>query len=105
MLFSLLFLMNQINENHYKSVIIIIIESSPAYMVVIKLVIFFSRGITYNAFRLLPHTFLAACPAEKEVIDVIRKQNEEVTKQQEKVKNLVDRIAAEIERSSCFEGR
>ena len=53
---------------------------------------------------MLVQTFLAACPAEKEVIDAIRKQNDEVNKQQEKVKNLIDRIAAEIERSSCFEG-
>ena len=59
----------------------------------------------HNVFRVLPPTFLAASPAEKEVIDAIRKQNDEVKKQQEKVKNLVDRIVAEIERNSCFEGR
>ena len=59
----------------------------------------------HNVFRLLPQTFLTASPAEKEVIDAIRKQNDEVKKQQEKVKNLVDRIVAEIERNSCFEGR
>ena len=59
----------------------------------------------HNVFTLLPQTFLAASPAEKEVIDAIRKQNDEVKKQQEKVKNLVDRIVAEIERNSCFEGR
>ena len=58
-----------------------------------------------NVFRVLPQTFLPACPAEKEVIDAIWKQNDEVKKQQEQVKNLVDRIAAEIERTSCFEGR
>ena len=61
--------------------------------------------VLHNVFRVLPQTFLAACPAEKEVLDATRKQNDEVRKQQEKVKNLVDRIAAEIERSSCFEGR
>ena len=54
---------------------------------------------------MLPQKFLAACPAEEEVIDPITKQNDEAKKQQEKVKNLVDRIAAEIERTSCFEGR
>ena len=48
---------------------------------------------------------VAATTAEKEVIDAICKQNDEAKKQQEKVKNLVDRIAAEIERTSCFEGR
>ena len=59
----------------------------------------------HNVFRVLPPTFLADSPAEKEVIDAIRKLNDEVKKQQEKVKNLVDRIVAEIERNSCFEGR
>ena len=54
---------------------------------------------------MLPKTFLAATPAEKEVIDAICKQNDEVKKQEEKVKNLIDRIAAEIERTSYFEGR
>ena len=59
-----------------------------------------------NVFGVLPKTFLAATPAEKEVIDAICKQNDEVKKQEEKVKNLIDRIAAEIERtSSCLEGR
>ena len=61
--------------------------------------------MVFHVFILLLKTFLAACPAEKEVIDAISKQNDEVKKQQEMVKNLVDRIAAEIERTSCFEGR
>ena len=61
--------------------------------------------VLHNVFRVFPPTFLAACPAEKEVIDAIRKQDDEVKKEQGKVKNLVDRIAAEIERTSCFEGR
>ena len=61
--------------------------------------------VLHNVLRLLAQTFLPVCPAEKEVIDVIHKQNEEVKKQQEKVKNLVDRIAAEIERTTCFEGK
>lgn len=48
---------------------------------------------------MLPNTIVAVSPAEKEVIDAINSQNDEIKKQQEKVKNLVDRIAAEIERT------
>ena len=68
--------------------------------------------VLHYVFRVLQQTFLAACflcfaacPAEKEVIDTIRKQNDEVKKKQEKVKNLVDRIAAEIARTICLKGR
>ena len=38
------------------------------------------------------------------VLDEIKKQNEEGKKEQERVKNLLDRIAAEIERTSCTGG-
>ena len=59
--------------------------------------------VLHNLFRVLPKTFLAASAEEKKVCDAIMKQNEEEKKQQEKVTNLIDRIAAEIERTSCDE--
>ena len=59
--------------------------------------------VLHNLLRVLPKTFLAASPEEKKVCDAIMKQNEEEKKQQEKVTNLIDRIAAEIERTSCDE--
>ena len=40
----------------------------------------------------------AASPEEKRVVDAINKQKDEIKKQEVDVKNLVDRIAAEIER-------
>ena len=98
MLFSLLFL---INQDYYNSVIIIIIESSPPELSMTK-IIFFSW---YYMFLECYQKQVAATTAEKEVIEAICEQNDEVKKQQEKVKNLVDRIAAEIERTSCFDGR
>ena len=44
---------------------------------------------------------LSASPEEMKVLDEIKKQNEEGRKEQERVKNLLDRIAAEIERTPC----
>ena len=46
----------------------------------------------------------AASPEEKKVVDAIKKQKDEINKQEVDVKNLVDRIAAEIEREyKCSE--
>ena len=91
-----------INQNYYNSVIVIIIESSPAELSVTKTTFFSWYYILSSECY---QKQVAATPAEKEVIDATCEQNDEVKKQQEKVKNLVDRIAAEIERTSCFEGR
>ena len=44
---------------------------------------------------------IAACPEEERVIGAIKKENEEIKKKEKQVKELVDRIAAEIERTSC----
>ena len=99
MFFSLLLL---INQDYYNSVIIIIIESSPPELSMTKMTFF---SWYYIMFSECYQNQVAATTAEKEVIEAICKQNDEVKKQQEKVKNLVDRIAAEIERTSCFEGR
>ena len=49
----------------------------------------------------LLNIFLSASSEEKKVLDAIKKQIHEGKKQQEYVKNLVDRIAAEIERTNC----
>ena len=46
---------------------------------------------------------IAACPEEERVIDAIKKENAEIKKKEKEVKELVDRIAAEIERTSCAE--
>ena len=97
-----IFLLLLINQDYYNSVIIIIIESFPPELSMTKITFF---SCYYIMFSECYQNQVTATTAEKEVIDTICKQNDEVKKQQVKVKNLVDRIAAEIERTSCFEGR
>ena len=53
--------------------------------------------------RYFQNKLIAACPEEERVIDAIKKENEEIKKKEKEVKELVDRIAAEIERTSCAE--
>ena len=42
-----------------------------------------------------------ASPEEKKVIDAINKQKEEIKKEQEEAKQLLDRIVAAIEEDEC----
>ena len=58
-------------------------------------------GVGYFIHSCLLNIFLSASSEEKKVLDAIEKQIHEGKKQQEYVKNLVDRIAAEIERTNC----
>ena len=43
----------------------------------------------------------AASPEEKKVVDAINKQKDEINKKEVDVKNLLDKIEAEIERE-CY---
>ena len=48
--------------------------------------------------------FLAASSEEKKVSDAINKQKDAINKKQQEVKDLLDRIAAEIENTDCTGG-
>ena len=57
-----------------------------------------------NNTRSVPH-LIAVSTEVKRVADAINKQKNEVRKQQEEVKNLLDKIVAEIESESECAGR
>lgn len=52
----------------------------------------------------LLNDFLAASSEEKKVSDAINKQKYAINKKQQEVKDLLDRIAAEIENTDCTGG-